>query len=152
MRIRKFRPEDAAELARMHKATVKGINAKDYNDKQIEAWTCRLSAKNLRKSLSKTTCYVAVEKGKLIGYSDLTSKGEIIRLYVHKDFQGKGAGKKLMDKIEGVARKKSMKKIYFHSTITAKEFYKRQGFRAVRKKKIKFGSQSLDVIYMIKKL
>ena len=79
--------------------------------------------------------YVADEKGKIVGTAALVNKkseGEIKRMYVKKDYYGKGLSKKLLDKIISFARDKEIKEIKLttdRKRERAQSFYKKNGFR-----------------------
>ncbi|MBI2102190.1 GNAT family N-acetyltransferase [Candidatus Woesearchaeota archaeon] len=152
MHARKFRISDAAEVARMHRNTIRFVNSKDYPQKQIKIWADRTSAKRFRNSIDMFYRFVAVDNGKIVGYGDFKKEGELAGLYVHKEYQGKGAGYLLLKKLEESAKQKGIKKFYMYSTITAKDFYKMHGYRIVRKTKFSIKNQKLIVYYMEKKL
>ncbi len=152
MRIRKFRVEDSAQVARMHRDTIRIVNSRDYPKDQIEVWSKRSTAERFRKSKHSILRFVAVEKDKIIGFSDYNNSGELTGLYIHKSYQGKGVGKKLLKKIETSAIKKGLKELYLYSTITARDFYKKNGYKVIRKTKCNIGGEKLAVFFMKKKL
>ena len=45
----------------------------------------------------------------------------------------KGVGRKLIEKIEKTAKKRKIKKLIVHSTPYAEEFYKRCGYKRIKK-------------------
>lgn len=92
MKIRRFKFSDAAEVARMHRNIIRFVNSKDYLPEQIEVWSGRTSAKRFRDSIKMFFRFMAVEKGRIVGYGDFKKDGELAGLYVHKDYQGKGVG------------------------------------------------------------
>lgn len=152
MYVREFKVSDAAEAARMHRNTIRFVNSKNYPQKQIEVWACRTSAKRFRDSINMFFRFVAVEKGKIVGYADFKKDGELAGLYVHKNYQGRGVGFLLLKKIEKSARKKYIKKLFCYSTITAKDFYKKHGYRIIKKTKFPIKNQKLTVYKMSKLL
>ena len=91
MKIRKFKSSDSVEVARLHRSTIRCINKTNYPPKQIKVWSGRVSAKKFRESKRKR--FVAVDKGKILGFGDFSHDGEITGLYIHKNFQRKGIGK-----------------------------------------------------------
>ena len=152
MYIRKFKASDAAEVAKMHRNTIRFVNSKDYLPEQIEVWSGRTSAKRFRDSIKMFFRFVAVEKGKIVGYGDFKKDGELAGLYVHKNYQGRGVGFLLLKNIEKSARKKDIKKLFCYSTITAKDFYKKQGYGIIKKTKFPIKNQKLTVYKMSKLL
>ena len=152
MYVRKFRISDAVEVARMHRNTIRFVNSKDYTQKQIEVWAGRTSAKRFRDSINMFFRFVAVEKGKIVGYGDFKKDGELAGLYVHKDYQGQGAGNLLLKKLEESAIQKGIRRFFCCSTITARDFYKKHGYRIVKKTRFSIKNQKLIVYNMEKKL
>lgn len=152
MKIRLFKAYDAAATARLHRLTIQHINKKDYPPRQIAAWSGRTTAKRFRDSISKLTRFVAEEKGKIVGFGDYNHKGELTGLYVHKDFQRKGIGNKLLQKMEQQAYKDGLRIFHALSTITAKGFYERHGYHTIRKTTHTIEGHKLVVYKMEKRL
>ena len=59
---------------------------------------------------------------------------------------------KLLQKIESDASKKGMRTLKANSTITAYQFYIRNGFRIVKKSMVQMGNQKLNVYEMSKRI
>jgi len=152
MRIRRFRDSDAIELARMHRGTIRVINKKDYTKKQINVWATA-SAKKWRENAKakNSTILIALDKNKLIGFVQLKDS-EVKALYVHKSYIGREIGKRLLKKLEETAYKKGIRKLHCMSTITAKNFYQKHGYKIIKKTKYKIGNQKLTVYKMEKNL
>jgi len=71
---------------------------------------------------------VAEIDGRIAGFGDMIN-GEIKRLYVYKDYiRKKRVGTTLLKTLEETAKKMGWKKIEVNATITAVEFYKKQGY------------------------
>jgi putative acetyltransferase len=152
MRIRKFMVKDAAEVARMHRGTIKNVNSKDYSKKEIEVWAGRSSAKRMRGALDKINRYVAVEGRRIVCFGDFDGTGELGGFYVHKDYLSRGLGKKMLARLESEAYKKGLRELHLESTITAKDFYIKQGFKVIKKGKHKIADQRLTIFHMGKRL
>ena len=151
MLIRKFKDSDAVKLARMHRETIRTINNKDYSKEQIKVWPERSTAKRFSKYAKNRLIFVALDKNKIIGFTEYKDN-EIKALYVHKDYIGKGVGEKLLKELIDISYKKGIRKLKCMSTITAKNFYLKQGFKIIRKTKFLIGNQKLKVYEMIKQL
>ena len=153
MIIRKFKNSDAVELARMHRSTIRKINSKDYNKNQIKVWSGKVSAQKYKKtSKEDRIIFVAIEKGKIIGYGEYRDK-HIAGLYISRNNLGKGIGRKLLNKLEQHAFKKGIKTIMCFSTITAHKFYEKNGYKTIKKNtKYQIGNQKLTIYEMKKRL
>ena len=148
MYVRKFRVSDSVEVAKLHRNTIRFVNKKDYLSRQIEVWSGRTSAKRFRDSIKTRFRYVAVDKNKIVGFGDFSKDGELAGLYVHNDYQRKGIGYLLLKKLEKAARQKGIRRFFCYSTITAKDFYKKHGYRIIQKTKHSIKNQKLTVYKM----
>jgi len=151
MYIRKFKDSDAVEVARLHRATIRNINSKDYSKKQIEAWSNRVSAKRFRDSAKNCIRFVALDNNKIIGFADF-KENDLMGLYIHKDCINKGIGKNLLTHLEKAAYKKGVRKLQCLSTITARKFYEKNRYKILKKTRHKIKNQNLIVYEMEKKL
>ncbi len=152
MKIRKFRVGDAAAVARMHRGTIRKINSRDYSKKQIEVWSGRTNAKRFKESMKSKISFVAVDGEKIIGFGGFKKDGEFNSLYVHNKYIGKGVGKRLLSKMEKTASNMGIKKFTINSSLTAKNFYKSQGYKVLRKTLFKRPKLALQIYKMEKKL
>lgn len=133
MIVRKYRSEDCEELLRLFYGTVHAVNARDYTKEQLDAWaTGKEDAARWDASLRAHYALVAEESGKIVGFGDIDKTGYLDRLYVHKDFQGRGIASALCDRLE----KRAEGKIVTHASVTAKPFFERRGYRAVREQRV----------------
>lgn len=152
MRIRLARDEDYAAIARLHRQTIRNVNAKDYTEDQISAWSGRSNTERFRSNADKCKRWVAVQDDKIVGFCDHSLDGEFWGLYVHKDFIGKGIGSRLLKIAEDSLKKMGFKKVHLVATVTAKEFYKKNGYRVIKKSLHTINNQKLETFYMVKTL
>jgi putative acetyltransferase len=154
MRIRKATLEDAAEIAKLHRGTIRSVNSKDYPPEDIKVWSGGAKASRVKKSHDKAIRYVALEKDAIVGFVDISKSDpeKLWGLYVHKDFIGKGVGSRLLETIEDAARALGAKKFEATATVTAKAFYEAKGFRVIKKDKHPMEDRLLDVFVMEKDL
>jgi len=73
---------------------------------------------------------------------------EVIGLYVHPDYKGKGIGSKLFKKIKSYFKKNNCKNIIIWTLINAKnnQFYKKHGGVAKEEKEIAIGNRNYSGI------
>ena len=153
MKIRLARDEDYATLARLHRQTIRQVNAKDYNKEQIKAWSGRTSAERFRSSANICKRWVALDNEKVIGFADHPlDKCVLWGLYIHKDYVGKGVGKKLLNVIEKSLFKQGCTNIKIESTVTAKKFYQKQGYEIKKKSFHMFENQKVETYILSKKI
>lgn len=133
MIIRPYQPEDCKELARLFFNTVHTVNAKDYTKQQLNAWatgTVDLEAWN--RSLTEHFTLVAMENGIITGFGDMDATGYLDRLYVHRDFQGRGIASALCDRLEASVSGS----VTTHASITARPFLEKRGYRVIKEQQV----------------
>lgn len=81
------------------------------------------------------------EDGAIIGYADLQPDGYIDHFYCHYDWQGRGVGSLLMQRIHNDVRKNGIIKLYANISITAKPFFVSKGFKELEKQMVSVRGQ-----------
>ena len=61
------------------------------------------------------------------------SVGYLDRLYIHKEYQGRGIASALCDRLE---REHPSEKYTVHASITARPFFEKRGYAAVREQRV----------------
>ena len=128
MQIRPYRPADCPQLAKLFYDTVHAVNAQDYTPRQLDAWAGGqpdLAAWD--RSLSEHHSLVAEVDGQIVGFGDIAPGGYLDRLYVHKDWQGRGIATALCDRLEAGGDRFTT-----YASITARPFFLGRGYRVVR--------------------
>lgn len=132
MDILKYHSDDLEEIVELFFETVHEINRKDYTEVQLDAWAPQSERETLLKSWEKSLhehiSYVAKRGSLLVGFADITLEGYVDRIYVHKDFQGQGIAKELLEKLEGEAYELGLYNLSTDASITAVPFFKKQGY------------------------
>ena len=178
MYLRKYTPSDCAALAALFYETIHTVNARDYPQEQLDAWAdghVDLDAWN--ESFLAHNTYVAVQEcvgaddidsrasdstdtapGKtggspanalIIGFGDMDDTGYLDRLYVHKDYQGRGVATAICDRLEedfclsrgrllqnSAVQKRKNDTFTTHASITARPFFEKRGYTVVKAQKV----------------
>lgn len=148
MKLRKYEPEDCKYIATLFYQTVHTVNAKDYTEEQLNVWatgTVDLEAWN--QSFLEHDTVVAVEDGIIVGFGDMDRTGYLDRLYVHKDYQGRGIATAICDALENAVEADA---ITTHASITAKPFFLGRGYQVVREQQVIRGGIELTNYVMEK--
>ena len=128
MIIREYRETDCKELIRLFYDTVHEINAADYTKEQLDAWAPKqISTANWNSSLMKNYSLVAEKQGTIIGFGDIEQTGYLNRLFVHKKYQRRGTAAAICHRLEQAVQCK----ITVRSSITAKPFFEKRGYRVI---------------------
>ena len=133
MEIRKYRSSDCEKVIKLFYDTVHNINKKDYTKDQLDVWaTGKEDLEKWNSSLEKHFTLVATNNGMIVGFGDVDRTGYLDRLYVHSKYQGVGIGSSLCDLLEKYVNGK----IITHSSITAKTFFEKRGYKVIKKQQI----------------
>lgn len=150
--IRTFHKEDLEQVLQLFYETVHTINAKDYNELQLQAWASdRIDRESWLKSLEKNISYVADRNGMIVGFGDYNEAHYVDRLFTHKDYQGKRVASYILQKLEQEAVNLGHREIYTEASITAKPFFENKGFICIKEQKKQHNGQ-IFINYVMKKI
>ncbi len=156
MEIRKFQASDISQIVQLFYGTVHSVNKKDYTQEQLDAWAAKedeeLRLASWRVSMSNNITFVALIEGIIVGFSDMTRKGHLDRLYVHKDFQGQGIASALVNTLESEASRLGLTELDTDASITAKPFFEHRGYQVVKSQCVERKGIQLVNFKMIKPL
>ena len=79
-------------------------------------------------------------------------RNEVRTFYVNSTYHGKGVGRKLMENVEKIAKKRGIKKLIVKSSLYAVGFYEKMGFKKVKRIITKIGKVKFPEIVMEKKI
>lgn len=134
MVIRRYMPSDCREMAELFYHTVHMVNAKDYTNEQLNAWSDgSVDLEEWNRSFLAHFTVVAIENGRIAGFGDIDKTGYLDRLYVHKDYQRQGIATAICGELEQAF---DTDKITVHASITAKTFFENRGYLVIRKQQV----------------
>lgn len=134
MIIRKYKPSDLGQIAKLFYDTVHAVNAKDYTEEQLNAWaTGQLDLEAWNASFLEHDTLVAVSGEQIAGFGDMDQTGYLDRLYVHKDFQHRGIAAAICDALE---QKMAGKTVRTHASVTAKPFFEKRGYAVIKEQQV----------------
>lgn len=148
MILRSYAPADCREILKLFYETVHTVNIADYTPAQCAVWATGQEDEGCwNASLLAHRTLVAVAEGKILGFGDMDQGGCLDRLYVHKDFQGRGIATALCDALEGAS---SASTFTTHASITARPFFQGRGYRVVKEQTVLRGGLPLTNFVMEK--
>jgi len=153
MKIRRFRPSDTDRIARLFHETVREVNLGDYTQEQVKAWAPDdLHFRDWAEVCANRYTYVADDNGTIAGFAELEEDGHIDCFYCHKEYQRAGVGSRLYRALEEKALELGLTRLYTESSITAKPFFKKQGFTVIAEQTVETRGQHLTNYRMEKSL
>lgn len=130
MLTRRYRPEDCAALAKLFYDTVHTVNSAHYTKEQLDVWATKdIDLDKWNKSFLINTTFVVEVNSQIVGFADMNNSGYLDRLYVHKDYQGKGIATELVTHLEFIMRKENVTNFETYASITAKPFFEKMGYK-----------------------
>lgn len=134
MRLRKYLPTDCHILAELFYETVHTINAKDYTKEQLNVWASgNVDLEAWNQSFLEHYTVVAMEDDRIVGFGDIDRTGYLDRLYIHKNYQSRGIATSICDTLELTF---PVNKLITHASITAKPFFEKRGYQAVKEQQV----------------
>lgn len=140
MILRKYKSDDCINLLNLFYDTVRTVNRKDYNNKQLSVWAPDNYIEEKydiwQKSLSENFTIVAEINEEIVGFGDMESTGYLNRLFIHKDYQHKKIASAIVKELEEYAAKICIYTIITEASITAKSFFERLGYTLIKEQQV----------------
>lgn len=131
VRLRRFRPDDAAPLAALVALTLRVCNARDYPREVIARIESELSRERLPALSITRDILVAVDSAVVVATGAL-ERDWIHAVFVHPERQREGIGRLLVTHLEAMAEARGASAVHLHATIGAIGFYQQLGYEILR--------------------
>ncbi|MBD2198129.1 GNAT family N-acetyltransferase [Calothrix parietina] len=131
--LRPAQPTDARDLSIIHIAAIKALPATFYSPEELLAWRNnrdRPDNGNIFKLIKADNFWVAVIDNVITGFASYIDD-ELIALYVHPQYQGRGIGRNLVEHFCDRAREQGIDRVMTTASLYAEGFYSRLGFTAI---------------------
>ena len=137
MELRRYTSEDLQAVAELFRDCVLKVNVKDYTPTQVSAWSSRWEDL-LRRDTWFLSMYtvLAFEKGRLVGYGNVSGTGYVDHLFTAWDFQGRGVASAVLAALQSRCLDLGLDEMSVHASITAKGFFERWGFHVVKEQQV----------------
>lgn len=153
LRIRAYRPEDAAATLRIFERAVSITARSRYTQGQVTAWLGgprHLAAWGADRSRVDT--FVADVDGEVAGFADLSDSGYVDRLFVDPDFGRRGVGGALLAHVTHAARERGLTRLSTHASLVARPVFEASGFRVDHAETVVKDGERLDRFFMVAEL
>ena len=115
-----------------------------YGARQIAVWApddIDLTEWGRRRAAVSTR--VAEIDGQIVGFTDLDDAGHIDMLFVHPSFGRRGVASALFETVLADARRAGLAALTVEASLTAREFFERNGFSLVAQQEVERGGVRL---------
>jgi GNAT superfamily N-acetyltransferase len=151
--IRAATQADATLACHMLCRSISECCAEDHrNDAAVlAAWLGNKTPENVASWFECDTHHsiVACRGSDVVGVAIMTRQGRIVLFYISPEVRNTGTGKALLDALVAQAKEWRLRTIQVASTLSARDFYERNGFEVCGPTRTAFGT---DAVSMTKKL
>lgn len=149
--IRKMRDEDALEVADLIEKGFRSIISRDYPRKSVEWQIIENSPEKLIEKAKTVKYFIAIDEDEIVGIGGYDGK-KVHTFFVKPEFQGKGIGSKILEKVLSEAKKDRITALKSWATFNSIDFYKKFGFKEIKELTVSSGNNSITFMEMEKKL
>jgi GNAT superfamily N-acetyltransferase len=127
MLVRRFSPDDAAQLSRLIVQNLQLVNIRDYSREAIDALILSYTPERIRHTAEHSYTVVCADGENIVGTATLD--GDRVRnVFVEVDRHGQGIGRNLMGEIEAHALDNQLRRICLLTGLTGEGFYQKLGY------------------------
>ena len=132
--IRRFREEDAGEVAALIALTLRTVNRKDYSQEYIETSVAQFTPELVIHRAGWTHFYVICKDSRIVAcgaigpYWGKADESSLFNIFVHPEYQSKGLGRRMIETLEQDEYFLRAKRIEIPASITACGFYRKMGY------------------------
>lgn len=127
--VRGYEPADAAATREVFSAAVRRTALSHYTEGQVRAWAPdHVDLERWAQHRSAAWTVVAVEDGRVVGFADLTSAGEMDMLFVHPDAARRGIATALVTAVTAQAARRGLRRVDVRASRVLQPLLERLGF------------------------
>lgn len=153
IQIRQATLEDLPEITTIFRDTVRAVNSRDYSEKQIEVWSSGADDVDEWKNRIENLYFLVAEfKGQIAGFAYLKNGCYLDGLFVHKDFQRRTIGSKLLRIMESRASINGYEILKSDISITAFPFFDSHYYEVEKRQKKNYKGLAFDNIIVYRDL
>jgi len=151
-KLRHVESNDLSDILFLFKSSIEQTCSTHYTTQQTSAWVSVISNEEKWKRKFQEQHFIVAEiNNQIVGFA-FKEKNHLDLLYVHPDFQQFGIGSELYLSLEDVARREMYSSITTESSITAKEFFHKKGFKIIAKQIVQINGIDIPNLKMEKEL
>ncbi len=153
IQIRQATLEDLPEITTIFRDTIRAVNSKDYTENQIEVWSS--GADDLEEwtdRLENLYFLVAEFKNQIAGFAYLKDGFNLDGIFVHKNFQRRTIGSKLLRIMESRASVNGFEVLKADISITAFDFFDSHYYDVEKKYKKNYKGLAFETYKIYKEL
>jgi len=151
MNLRQITIKDQLELKKVYFDSIQSLDKKIYSQDQKRAWSSQAwENPNFDKSITKGRGWLLSDNGIIVAFATRFPKNRIALLYCKGNFQRKGCGTKLIQKIEEEAEIEGLESLSTEASLISYRLFLKKEWRIVRKEKVNINNIFFERYKMIK--
>jgi len=151
--IRQATLEDLPEITSIFRDTIRSVNSKHYSDKQIQVWSSGANDIEKWEERIKNLYFLVAEvKNQIVGFAYLDKGYYLDGMFVHKDYQRRTIGSKLLRIIESRVSVNGFEIIKSDVSISALDFFDSHFYEVEKKQKKNFKGLAFENYIVYKEL
>lgn len=127
MKLRRAKFEEYSIIYELVSKTIEDVYPKYYPLGVVNFFLKYHSEERIKCAFEEESVLVGLEDDKIVATGSLYNN-EIKRMFVHKDYQGRGIGKKLIEELEKVALSQGFNKVILDSSLSGYGLYSNSGY------------------------
>jgi putative acetyltransferase len=149
--VRRATADDAAAIALVHAAAIRGLASTHYEPAQISAWSADKQPDRYRRALAAgERMFVATVNGSVIGFA-ACQDDEVRAVYVDPRYIRRGIGTRLLATVEDEALARGARVLRLEASLNAVAFYSLRGYKECGRATHPLrGGEHLDCVLMTK--
>ncbi len=137
--------EDLSDITTIFRDTIRAVNKKNYSDKEIQVWSSGADdADKWTDRIKKLYFLVAEFEEQIVGFAYLKGGNYLEGIYVHKEYQRRTIGSKLLRIMESRVSINDFDIIKADSSMTSLPFFDSHYYEVVKKQKRSFKEMAFE--------
>ena len=137
MNLKQITIKDQLELKKIYFDSIQSLDEKLYSPEQKRAWSSQAWDNPIfNKSITHGKGWLLSEKGIIVAFATRYPKNRIALFYCKGNFQRKGCGSKLLQKLEYEAKKEGLVSLSTEASLISYELFLKNEWKIIRKEKV----------------
>jgi len=137
MNLRQINIKDQLELKKVYFDSIQSLDEKIYSKEQKRAWSSQAwNNQNFNQSITQGKGWLLSEQRIIIAFATRYPNNRIALFYCKGEFQRKGCGSKLLNKLEDEAKKEGLDSLSTEASLISYELFLKNEWKIIRKEKV----------------
>jgi GNAT superfamily N-acetyltransferase len=151
MNLRQITIKDQLELKKVYYDSIQSTDEKIYSQEQKRAWYSQAwNNPNFSKSIIKGKGWLLSEKGIIFAFAIRYPNDKIALFYCKGNYQRKGFGSKLLNKLEDEAKKEGLDFLSTDASLISYKLFLKNKWKIIRKEKVTINNIFFERYKMMK--